>query len=111
MTTEKRMASAYPLRAIDVGCSVGGATFELTRAFDEVRVCHLRLTYLESLLRNIMTVCFFLNGNVEWHDEHNRKSILNGVKSVCNLKDAEPSGSCSFFCEATESLVLHYFVD
>lgn len=25
------------LRAIDVGCSVGGATFELTRAIDEVR--------------------------------------------------------------------------
>lgn len=26
-----------PLRAIDVGCAVGGVTFELTRAFDEVR--------------------------------------------------------------------------
>lgn len=26
-----------PLRALDVGCSVGGITFELTRAFDEVR--------------------------------------------------------------------------
>lgn len=26
-----------PLRALDVGCSVGGIAFELTRSFDEVR--------------------------------------------------------------------------
>lgn len=26
-----------PLRALDVGCSVGGIAFELTQAFDEVR--------------------------------------------------------------------------
>lgn len=32
------MKSSRPLlRAMDVGCSVGGVTFELTRMFDEVR--------------------------------------------------------------------------
>lgn len=33
-------SSNHPLilRAIDVGCAVGGITFELTRTFDEVRV-------------------------------------------------------------------------
>lgn len=29
------------LRALDVGCAVGGITFELTRSFDEVRGEHI----------------------------------------------------------------------
>ena len=31
------MPQEQPLRAMDVGCSVGGVTFELTKYFDEVK--------------------------------------------------------------------------
>lgn len=34
--TEKGTSPKRPLRAIDVGCAVGGSSFELTRGFEEV---------------------------------------------------------------------------
>lgn len=37
ITNMAGMSRRQPLRAIDVGCAVGGVTFELTRGFDEVK--------------------------------------------------------------------------
>ena len=36
-SSEAGASLKQPLRAMDVGCAVGGITFELTRSFEEVR--------------------------------------------------------------------------